>query len=171
MWTGHHRQNGLRIEITFLPMSHGPLNLLFLETPHVPHLSSHLLPIEIPPKPIKHYIPLYSSQPTLYNETHQHLGHLHKSVSRYFPTNETQAVRKLCAVKESLKGQVRPLAFNVTKRENPLTRFQFPHCNRQLRSTMWGLVASPPGTFPAVWALSHGCVFVRPELLHVLLEK
>lgn len=33
MWTGHHRQNGLCIAITFLPMSHGPLNLLFLGKP------------------------------------------------------------------------------------------------------------------------------------------
>lgn len=82
-------------------MSHGPLNLLFLETPHVPHLSSHLLPIEIPPKPIKHYIPLYSSQPTSFNVT-----------SSFFqPKALTRAMTCMLLADGALKCCLYPFAF------------------------------------------------------------
>lgn len=50
-------------------MSYGLLNPLSLENSHAPHFSSHLLPIEIPPKSIKHYVPLYFPQPVEVNAT------------------------------------------------------------------------------------------------------
>lgn len=58
-WTCHHRQNGLCTEITFLSVMQGPFGPLSLENLHAPHFSSHLLPIEIPPKPIKHCISVF----------------------------------------------------------------------------------------------------------------
>lgn len=63
----HQRQNALCIEIPFPPMSHEPLSHLFLENLHSLHFSSHLFPFEIPPKPIKHYITLHSSQTIWFN--------------------------------------------------------------------------------------------------------
>lgn len=46
-----------------------PIKLPLLENLHSLNFSSHLFPIEIPPKPIKRYITLYSSQPIYFNAT------------------------------------------------------------------------------------------------------
>ena len=85
-------------------MSYGPLNPLSLENPHTPHFSSHLLPVEIPPKPIKHYVPLYFPQPIEVNATSP----------SFQPKALTPAMTLMLLADGALKCCLYPLVFVLT---------------------------------------------------------